>query len=127
MNQPLDMDDRYGRKRSKYRLLPYLIFIALIGWLFWSGFYHANPTVSANLISFKEIDSKSIGITFEITRANPKQAIDCTLTAVDNAKFIVGEIVHHIPSGANHEVITTAIPTRVHSVSASVVRCFATK
>ena len=125
MSSPLDMDDRYGRKRSATRFIPYLIFITLVGWLFWTGAHHSNPTVVSNLLSFKEIDEKTMGITFEITRNNPKQEIDCTLAAVDLDKFVVGEIVHRIPSGEKHVRVTAKIPTRVHSVSASVVRCFA--
>lgn len=127
MSEPLDMDDRYGRKSSPLRFIPYAIFAALVGWLFWTGYFHSNPTVTANLISFKEVNEKSMGITFEITRNDPKQAIDCTLTAVDLDKFIVGEIVHRIPAGEKHLRVTTQIPTRVHSVSASVVRCYAAR
>ena len=125
MSGALDMNDRYGRKPSRLRFLPILIFVSLIGWLFWAGFYHSNPTVTANLLSFKEINEKSMGITFEITRSNPNQAIDCTLTASDLDKIIVGEIVHRIPSGEKNLRVSTEIPTRSHSVTASVVRCFA--
>lgn len=124
MNQ-LDLDDRYGRKRSKLRYVAYVIFATLLVWLFWSASYHSNPTVVSNLISFKEINEKSMGIKFEITRSNPNQAIECKLSAVDLDKFVVGEITYRIPAGAKHEVINTAIPTRVHSVSASVERCVA--
>lgn len=125
MSGALDMNDRYGLKRSRLRFLPILIFVSLIGWLFWAGFYHSNPTVTANLLSFKEINEKSMGITFEITRSNPDQAIDCTLTARDLDKIIVGEIVHRIPAGEKNLRVSTEIPTRSHSVTASVVRCFA--
>ena len=125
METPLNMDDRYGRKRSNWRFLPYAIFMTLIGWLFWVGFYHSNPTVTANLLSFKELNEKTMGITFEITRNDPKQAIDCTLTAIDIDKIIVGEIVHRIPAGEKNVRVSTEIPTRSHSVSAFVVRCFA--
>lgn len=125
MSSPLDMDDRYGRKRSRYRFIPYVIFTALVGWLFWTGFYHSNPTVTANLLSFKEVSEKSMGITFEITRNNPDQIIDCRLTAVDFDKFIVGEVVHRIPAGEKHLKVYAEIPTRARSVSADVVRCFA--
>jgi hypothetical protein len=125
MSSALDMDDRYGRKRSPLRFIPYAIFVALLGWLFWVGFYHSNPTVTANLLSFKELNEKTMGITFEITRNDPNQAIDCALTARDLDKIIVGEIVHRIPAGEKNLRVSTEIPTRAHSVSASVVRCFA--
>jgi hypothetical protein len=81
--------------------------------------------VVSNLLSFNEINEKSMGIKFELTRSNPNQIIDCRLTAVDIDMNIVGEIIHRIPAGAKHEVISTQIPTRVHSVSASVARCIA--
>ena len=97
--------------------------MALIAWLFWSASYHSNPTVSANLMSFKEVNEKSMGIKFEITRRNGEQPITCRLTAVDIDKFIVGEIQYRIAPGAKHEVIETQIPTRALSVSASVARC----
>ena len=125
MSSSLDMDDRYGRKRSRFRVIPYLIFVALVSWLFWNGFYHSNPTVTANLLSFKEVSEKTMGITFEITRNDPAQNIDCRLTAVDFDKFIVGEVVHRIPAGEKHVRIYAEIPTRARSVSADVVRCFA--
>jgi hypothetical protein len=121
----LDLDDRYGRKRSNLRFLAYAIFAALFGWLLWSASFHSNPVVVSNLLSFNEINEKSMGIKFELTRSNPNQIIDCRLTAVDIDMNIVGEIIHRIPAGAKHEVINTQIPTRVHSVSASVARCIA--
>lgn len=126
MNQ-LDLDDRYGRKRKPMRFVVYAIFASLfallIAWLFWSASYHSNPTVASNLISFKEISEKSMGINFEISRNNPKQVIQCTLSAVDIKMNVVGEITYRIPAGSKRRVISTEIPTRAHSVSASVERC----
>ena len=124
--EPLDLDDRYGRKkvnRTWSRSLVIALFIALVAWLFWSASYHSNPTVSSNLMSFKAVNEKSMGIKFEITRRNGEQPITCRLTAVDIDKFIVGEIQYRIAPGAKHEVIETQIPTRALSVSASVARC----
>ena len=127
--EPLDIDDRYGRKKvskinqAGLRTLIISVFIALVAWLLWSAFYHSNPTVRANLISFKTANEKSMGIKFEITRRDSQQPITCRLTAVDIDKFIVGEIQYRIAPGAKHEIIQTQIPTRAQSVSASVVRC----
>lgn len=131
----LDLDDRYGRKRSRSRFFGYLIYLilALISliWLIWSGSYHSNPVVDPNLISFHAIDDKNMGITFEITRRDPKQAITCRLTAVDIDKYFVGEVQYRIPpttksrnqGSDKHLVITTKISTRSRAVSASVVSC----
>ena len=117
------MDDRYGRKRSATRFIPLVILAALIGWLYWSASYHSKPSITANLVSFKEINTKSMGINFEITRRDPNAIFDCTLTATDFQKFIVGEIQYQIPAGAKHQIIQAAIPTRAHAVSAAVTRC----
>lgn len=119
----LNMDDRYGRKKSPFRAVPILIFLALLAWLIWSATFHSNPEMRATLISFKEANPKSMVINFEIVRSNPKQAILCTLTATDYDQYVVGEIQYRIPAGAKREVISTAIPTRSHSVSAGVNRC----
>ena len=124
--EPLDLDDRYGHKKvssTRSRPLLFAIVITLVAWLLWAAFYHSNPTVRANLISFKAVNEKSMGIKFEITRSNIQQPITCRLTAVDIDKFIVGEIQYRIAPGAKHEIIETQIPTRALSVSASVVRC----
>lgn len=129
MNQsiePLDFADRYGRKRSKARFIGYALFLAFIGWLFWSASHHANPEISAKLVSFKSIDEKTMSITFELVRNKPDRQIDCILTAVDIDKFIVGEINYRVAAGKSRELVTTEIPTRARSVSASVVRCTAT-
>lgn len=64
-----------------------------------------------------------MGIKFEITRNDPKQVIQCTLSAVDIKMNVVGEISYRIPEGSKHQVVSTVIPTRAHSVSASVERC----
>ena len=122
----LDLEDRYGRKRSSLRYLLYLIFLALLGWLYWSGSYHSNPVVVPNLISFKAIDEKQMGINFEITRRDPNQAITCRLTAIDIDKYIVGEVEYRVAPGDKHMTISTTIPTRSKSVSASVVSCVPT-
>ncbi len=125
MSQPLDLDDRYGRKPPRSRYLAYLLFVALFGWILWSALHHSKPEITATLVSFKTVSEKSISITFEVIRRDPDNPLDCRLTAVDIDKFIVGEITYRVVPGEKRNVITTEIPTRSRSVSASVVRCTA--
>jgi Domain of unknown function (DUF4307) len=119
----LDMNDRYGRKRTPMRFIPIVIFIALIGWLYWSASHHSNPTITANLVSFEAVNEKAMGIDFEITRRDPNAIFTCRLTATDFEKFIVGEIQYKVNAGEKHLRIHAVIPTRAKAVSAAVTRC----
>lgn len=124
--EPLDLNDRYGRKpinRTWSRTLIFVAFIALATWLIWSAIFHSNPEIRANLLSFKAVNEKSMGIKFEINRRDGRKPFTCRLTAVDIDKFIVGEIQYRIAPGEKQLIIDTVIPTRAQSVSASVVRC----
>ena len=124
---PLDLDDRYGRTRTNGQRSARLMLIALIiflfAWFIWAATYHSDPSVKANLISFKAVNEKSMGIKFQVTRNDPNQALDCRLIAVDIDKYVVGEITYRVPAGQKNQIVETQIPTRSYSVSASVARC----
>lgn len=124
---PLDLDDRYGRKKTLGQISGKVFVIGLIiilfGWFLWAATYHSDPKVKTNLISFKAVDEKSMGIKFQITRNDPNQVLECTLIAVDIDKYVVGEITYRVPAGQKSQIIETQIPTRSYSVSASVDRC----
>ena len=123
----LDLDDRYGRKRksgpnsAKFFLV--LLILALFGWFIWAATYHSDPQIKVNLISFKAASEKSMGINFQVVRRDPNQPLDCQLVAVDIDKYVVGEITFRVAAGNKTELISTVIPTRSKSVSASVTRC----
>lgn len=123
----LDFNDRYGRTRTRGQTLGKILIIALVitflGWLFWAANFHSDPQVKVNLISFKTINEKSMGIKFEVTRRNPDQVLECRLVALDIDKYVVGEISVQVPAGLKSQIVNTQIPTRSKSVSASVSRC----
>lgn len=123
----LDLNDRYGLATTRGRVLERVFVLAvslsLIAWLLWSANYHSDPQIKSDLISFKSVNEKSMGINFQITRRDPGQPIECRLVAVDIDKYVVGEISYRIPAGKKRELITALIPTRSYAVSASVSRC----
>lgn len=125
----LNLDDRYGRIKTTGdklgKVFAATLLVALISWLLWAANYHSDPVVKVNLISFKAINEKSMGINFQITRRDPAQPIECTLVAVDIDKYVVGEIEYRIAPGKKRETINTMIPTRSYSVSALISRCAA--
>jgi hypothetical protein len=123
----LDLDDRYGRTRTRAQIagkfFTITLILALFSWLLWAANYHSDPAIKVNLISFKAVNEKSMGINFQVTRRDPNQSLTCRLVAVDIDKYVVGEISYRVPPGKKSETISTIIPTRSYSVSASVSRC----
>ena len=128
--------ERYGgRKPGYWRILAILILAIGLPWLMWSAWYHSNPEARITLVSFRPIDSRSIEITFDLTRKDPEVAQVCTLIARDFDKNVVGEIDVVIPptpkvnSSQNKTVqnktvqIKEVIPTRLAAVNAGVLRC----
>jgi hypothetical protein len=126
----LDMDDRYGRKPTTGKFVGkafiVTLVLALLAWLLWAANFHSDPAVRVNLISFKAVNEKSIGINFQVIRRDPANEVECRLIAVDIDKYIVGEQTVRVPAGKKNEKISAVIPTRSLSVSASVSRCVVT-
>ena len=126
----LDMDDRYGRKPTNCRFVGkafiVTLVLALFAWLLWAANYHSDPAVKVNLISFKAVNEKSMGINFQVIRRDPAKVVECRLVAVDIDKYVVGEQTMQVPAGKKNVKVSAEIPTRSLSVSASVSRCVVT-
>ena len=116
---------RYGeRPRKRWKFLAILIMAIGLPWLMWSAWYHSNPETRVTLVSFKPIDARSIEITFEIDRRDPRLAHICTLIARDYEKNVVGEVdIQVAPSSSSPSQITAVIPTRLTAVNAGVLEC----
>lgn len=128
--ETLDFDDRYGRTNTRGltmgKVLIVALVIALSGWLIWAANFHSDPAVKVNLISFKAIDEKNMGIKFQVIRRDPEKKVECRLIAVDIDKYVVGEVSVNVPAGEKNQIIESQIPTRSLAVSASVSRCVVT-
>jgi len=91
--------------------------------LAWSANHYSNPDIRATLISFKEIDSKSIEIRYELEIKNPSTQITCRLSARDYGLNIVGQIDDQIPLGSSKLTRVIQIPTRLAAVNAQIESC----
>jgi len=130
MTEPYEGDPylqkRYGvyRKRFPKWLITALIFAIFGGaWLAWSASHYSNPDIRATLISFKEIDAKSIEIRYELEIKNPSTQFTCRLSARDYGLNIVGQIDDQIPLGSSKLTREIQIPTRLAAVNAQVESC----
>ena len=130
MTEPYEGDPylqrRYGISQSRIpKWLISALFFAIIGggWLAWSANHYSNPDIRSTLISFHEIDSKSIEIRYSVEVKDPKTQVTCRLSARDYGLNIVGQIDDPIPFGSRKVVRVVQIPTRLAAVNAQIESC----
>jgi hypothetical protein len=130
MTEPIQSDpylrDRYGISKARIpKWLVTAILFAVIGggWLLWTANHYTYPDIKSTLISFQEIDSKSIEIRYSVEIKNPDQQVICRLAARDFELNIVGQIDDKIPLGTKSETRVVRIPTRLAAVNAQIETC----
>ena len=130
MTEPFENDpylrSRYGIKdRRTPKWLVSAIVFAIVGggWLLWTANHFANPEIRSTLISFKEIDAKSIEIRYLVEIKSPKTKVSCRLSARDYGLNIVGQIDDQIPPGTTSTTRIIQIPTRLAAVNAKIESC----
>ncbi len=130
MTEPFQNDpylrERYGI--SKARIPNWLVSAVLIavvggGWLLWTANHYSNPQIRSTLISFREIDAKSIEIRYLVAIKNPDTQVICRLAARDFGLNIVGQIDDQIPLGTKSATRVVQIPTRLAAVNAQIESC----
>ena len=130
MTEPIYSDpylrDRYGI--SKARVPKWLITAILIsviggGWLLWTANHYTYPEIKSTLISFREVDAKSIEIRYSVEIKNPNSQVICRLAARDYGLNIVGQIDDQIPLGTTTTTRIVRIPTRLAAVNAQIESC----
>lgn len=130
MTEPLESDpylrSRYGIKKRRYPkwLAPALLFgIFGLGWLVWTANHFSNPEIRSTLISFKEVNAKSIEIRYSIEIKGGNKRVICRLSARDYGLNIVGQIDDPIPKGTKSATRIVQIPTRLAAVNAKIESC----
>jgi hypothetical protein len=130
MTEPFESDpylrERYGISTAripKWVITAILISVIGGGWLLWTANHYTYPDVKSTLISFKEIDSKSIEIRYSVEIKDPKSQVICRLAARDYGLNIVGQIDDKIPMGTSSETRIVRIPTRLAAVNAQIESC----
>lgn len=125
LNDPY-LRERYGISKARFpRWLITAIIVSVIGggWLLWTANHYTYPEVRSTLITFREIDAKSIEIRYEVEIKNPNSRVICRLAARDFGLNIVGQIDDQIPLGTKSTVRIVQIPTRLAAVNAQIETC----
>ncbi|CAB4341191.1 unannotated protein [freshwater metagenome] len=130
MTEPMQNDpylrERYGISKARFpRWLTTALIISVIGggWLLWTANHYTYPDIRSTLISFREIDSKSIEIRYSVEIKNPNSEVICRLAARDYGLNIVGQIDDQIPKGTKSATRIVQIPTRLAAVNAQIESC----
>jgi hypothetical protein len=130
MTEPLEnaayLRKRYGINERRYPkwLISALAFgIIGGGWLLWTANHFSNPEIRSTLISFREVDAKSIEIRYSIEIKNSDKQVFCRLSARDYGLNIVGQIDDQIPAGTKSATRIVQIPTRLAAVNAKIESC----
>jgi hypothetical protein len=122
----MSMPERYGINQPRF---PRWVIIAVVSavtgvsWLLWTANHFSNPPIRSTLISFQEIDAKSIEIRYLIEIEDPTVQVTCRLGARDYGLNVVGEIDDPIPLGTRDATRIVRIPTRLAAVNASIESC----
>jgi len=133
MTEPIEDDpylrERYGISKARFSRFPKWLVTAILisiiggGWLFWTANHYTYPEIKSTLISFREVDAKSIEIRYSIEIKNPGTQVICRLAARDFGLNIVGQIDDKIPLGTSSATRIVRIPTRLAAVNAQIESC----
>jgi Domain of unknown function (DUF4307) len=64
---------------------------AALGWLLWAAFYHSNPQVASQLVSYDVVDTHHVDVTIQVDRAAGVTAT-CRVLAEASDHAVVGDL-----------------------------------
>lgn len=113
MTTALELDERYGRTRS--RRTPWIVVgaIALIVIIIasWLTVSQSISSVDADDLGFEVVDEHSVTVHFQIA-GKQGTAVACAIEALDEEFGVVGWKVVEIPAGDSHmQKLTAEVPT----------------
>lgn len=118
------VDQRYGAPSPARRWIVVgiaaVVVVAFGVWLGWTALFHADPSVSSELISWDQVDDHETTAVVRVTYGDEWVEADCTLRAIAEDKVLVGEVSFSPAEGEgpDHEVTisTERRPTAVELV-----------
>ena len=118
---------RYPRPR-RWPLVTFgVVFALLLGtWTLWTAVWHANPAVSAQVLSFDVVSDSEVLLVLHVDRPDPSVAGACTVIAQSENYQQVGELDAQIEPGTDRLTdINVTIRTISRATSASLQGCHA--
>ena len=126
MTTALELDERYGRTRSKR--MPWIVagMIALIVIVVasWMTVSQSMNSVDADDLGFEVVDSHSVTVSFQITGKQGSDVV-CAIEALDEEFGIVGWKIVEIPAGDGHiQRLSATVPTVAEATTGLVNTCW---
>jgi len=118
---------RYPRPRRWPLITVGVVFGLLLGtWTLWTAVWHANPPVSAQVLSFQVVSDSEVQVVLHVDRPDPSIAGVCTvITQAENYQQ-VGELDAQIEPGSDRLTdMTVTVRTIARATSASLQGCHA--
>ncbi len=118
---------RYPKPR-RWPLVTFgVVFALLLGsWTLWTAVWHANPAVSAEVLSFTVVSDSEVQVVLHVDRPDPSTAGVCTVITQSENYQQVGELDAQIEPGTERLTdITLTIRTISRATSASLQSCHA--
>lgn len=105
-----DLTDRYGAPSRLRRPLGIGVAVLLavlgLGWLGWTVWFHTNPAVTSDLVTFDVTSDHEVAARLDVRLADDVEA-SCRLRALAEDKTAVGEVAFAPVDGSNSVVIRT--------------------
>ena len=105
-----DLTDRYGAPSRLRRPLGIGVAVLLavlgLGWLGWTVWFHTNPAVTSDLVTFEVTSDHEVAARLDVRLADDVEA-SCRLRALAEDKTAVGEVAFAPVDGSNSVVIRT--------------------
>ena len=132
MSQQDSLTERYGAPSPVARraLVTVIVVVAaaFLGWLAWTAFFHGNPDVSSELVSFTVDDEHQVTARVDVRLDDEDVVATCLLRAIAEDHTIVGEL-HFDVRAADLEggnVLEREIRTERRATSVDPVGCTTT-
>ncbi len=126
MTTPQELDERYGRGRSRRwpAVLGGTAAVAVVAvGLWWMG-GSTLDSVDTNDLAFQVIDEHSVELRFAVTAPRQRE-VHCALEALDETKAIVGWKIVRLPASGEHtRGFTERIPTLALATTSLVKSCW---
>jgi hypothetical protein len=106
-----DLSSRYGttggRQRQLVIALCVVLAVAFLGWVAWAAWFHATPSVTSELASFKVVDAHEATAVVEVDHDPDANGAKCRVQAVAADHSVVGELTFSPVDGRNEVTIRT--------------------
>lgn len=126
MTTAAELDDRYGRTRSKRT--PWIIggAIAIIVVIIasWMTVSQSMSSVDADDLGFEVVDAHSVTVNFQVS-GRQGTAVVCAIEALDEEFGVVGWKIIEIPPGDDHlQQLSATVPTVAAATTGLVNTCW---